>query len=177
MLFVNLARRHPFPLAIDIQDRKRPEGNQIYARYEFSREGRKEFPVPAQKPHQDSRDYQIEDIIGRRKCAFRKQRHDKKLKRICSHRQDHGDLKAPAIRDRSCNLGIDTGVHNLLMQLPSLASLDFFVWRPTRPRQVLWPDLLDIELCRSLAHGFEHLFERRRFILDPPQRINPCHNE
>src|SRR5713101_4070317 len=41
------------------------------------------------------------------------------------------------------------------------AWLCFFVWRPGGAGEVLRLDLLDVELRRALAHGLQHIFERR----------------
>src|SRR5437899_4282808 len=49
------------------------------------------------------------------------------------------------------------------------AWLGFFVWRPGGAGEVLRLDLLDVELCRTLTHGLQHIFERGRFALNPAQ--------
>lgn len=54
----------PFPLAIDVDDRKCPERNQINAGHEFSSECRQKFPVPAEQVNQHGRDHKIKYVIS-----------------------------------------------------------------------------------------------------------------
>src|SRR5581483_5631274 len=52
-----------------------------------------------------------------------------------------------------------------------------FVRRSTGPGQILRPDLFDIEFGRTLAHGLQYFFQRRRLALDPAQCIDARHHE
>ena len=60
---------------------------------------------------------------------------------------------------------------------PVYSPLSFFVWWSCCPRQILRLDLLEIEFCRTLSHGLEHLFEWRRLSLNPAQRVDARYHE
>ena len=45
--------------------------------------------------------------------------------------------------------------------------LPLFVWRTRSAGEILRPDLLDVELRRTFAHGFKYVFEPGRLALDP----------
>jgi hypothetical protein len=51
-------------------------------------------------------------------------------------------------------------------------TLSFFVWRSSSTRKILRPDLSDIELGDSFAHGLEHIFEWWKLVFDPSQRVD-----
>src|SRR5579871_873226 len=53
--------------------------------------------------------------------------------------------------------------------------LCFFVRRSCRSRQILRLDLLNVEFCCELSHRLKHLFEWRRFSLNPAQRVDASH--
>ena len=52
------------PFAIDISNRKRPEGNQIDSGHEFGKECWQKFPVPAKQADQHGCDCKIEHVIS-----------------------------------------------------------------------------------------------------------------
>src|SRR5438445_3591883 len=56
--------RDLLPLAININDSNRPEGNQIDSGHEFGSECGEKFPVPAQQMNQYGCDCNIERVIG-----------------------------------------------------------------------------------------------------------------
>src|SRR5439155_12792141 len=70
------------PLTINVDDRKRPEGNQIDSAHEFSKECWQKLPVPPEQVYQHGCDCNIEHVIGGRQSAFGKQREHKNLKGI-----------------------------------------------------------------------------------------------
>ena len=89
MSFDNSLRsgRQLFRFAVDIGDRKRPEGNEIDSRDEFSKKRRGELPVPAKKKTQRAGHAQVEYVIRRRGGARDEQRKDCYLDNVCDDRQ------------------------------------------------------------------------------------------
>src|SRR6266571_1526148 len=58
------------PLAINVNDRKRPEGNQIDSGHEFGKECWQKFPVPPEQVNQNGCEGNVEHVISGRQSAF-----------------------------------------------------------------------------------------------------------
>ena len=55
--------------------------------------------------------------------------------------------------------------------------LRFVVGRTRCASEVLRLNLLDAELRHTLAHCFQNIFEKWRFVLDPSQRVDARYNK
>ena len=107
--------RDLLPFAINIEDSKRPEGNQIDSRHDFRKECWQKFPVPAEQVNQHGCDCNVEHVISGRQSSFGKQGKHKNLKCIGCHGQNHGGSKTRAGRERDWVFGYHSGGFHVVL--------------------------------------------------------------
>lgn len=79
--------------AIDVGDGEGPERNEFHPRDQLGGEGGQKFPVPAEKPCEQSTDTKIDNVVGRRCGAFENEREYCDLEDVRDNSQDHGDAQ------------------------------------------------------------------------------------
>ncbi len=89
----------PLRFAIDVEDRHRPERNQINSGDEFGEKRRQKLPVPAQKVDQQGSDAEVEYVLRGRESAFKECGENDDLERIRNDGQNHRRSKLRTRRD------------------------------------------------------------------------------